>query len=151
MVAHVTQHLGGRGRRSLWVQSQTGLQSEFQDSQGYTEKPCLKKPKAKQKLTGRSRWLATCELKASLVSYLLPSTEAVGLGNNAQNLICFIKQANQGSCYNRQNNTPCPRILAFGTYEHVMLHGKTDFTDGIKGWKCISWVDHSIVLVWDRI
>jgi hypothetical protein len=27
------------------VQCQTGLQSEFQDSQGYTEKPCLEKPK----------------------------------------------------------------------------------------------------------
>jgi hypothetical protein len=25
--------------------SQPGLQSEFQDSQGYTEKPCLQKPK----------------------------------------------------------------------------------------------------------
>jgi hypothetical protein len=30
------QHLGGRGR--------PGLQGEFQDSQGYTEKPCLEKP-----------------------------------------------------------------------------------------------------------
>jgi hypothetical protein len=29
----------------LWVQGQPGLQSEFQDSQGYTEKPCLKKTK----------------------------------------------------------------------------------------------------------
>jgi hypothetical protein len=31
----------------LWIPlkvSQPGLQSEFQDSQGYTEKPCLKKP-----------------------------------------------------------------------------------------------------------
>jgi hypothetical protein len=28
----------------FWVQGQPGLQSEFQDSQGYTEKPCLKKP-----------------------------------------------------------------------------------------------------------
>jgi hypothetical protein len=27
------------------VQGQPGLQSEFQDSQGYTEKPCLKKQK----------------------------------------------------------------------------------------------------------
>jgi hypothetical protein len=27
------------------VQGQPGLQSEFQDSQGYAEKPCLKKPK----------------------------------------------------------------------------------------------------------
>jgi hypothetical protein len=28
---------------------QPGLQSELQDSQGYTEKPCLKKPKKKKK------------------------------------------------------------------------------------------------------
>jgi hypothetical protein len=26
-----------------WVLGQSGLQTEFQDSQGYTEKPCLKK------------------------------------------------------------------------------------------------------------
>jgi hypothetical protein len=31
--------------RSLWIQSQSGLQSEFQDSQSYTETPCLEKPK----------------------------------------------------------------------------------------------------------
>jgi hypothetical protein len=28
---------------------QSGLQSEFQDSQGYTEKPCLEKPKKEKK------------------------------------------------------------------------------------------------------
>jgi hypothetical protein len=40
----------------FWVWGQTGLQSEFQNSQGYTEKPCLenknknknKKQKTKQ-------------------------------------------------------------------------------------------------------
>jgi hypothetical protein len=32
-----------------WVRGQPGLQSEFQDSQGYTEKPCLKKKKKKKK------------------------------------------------------------------------------------------------------
>ena len=31
------------------VRGQLGLQSEFQDSQGYTEKPCLEKPKEKKK------------------------------------------------------------------------------------------------------
>jgi hypothetical protein len=31
----------------FWVQGQPGLQSEFQDSQGYTEKSCLEKPKKK--------------------------------------------------------------------------------------------------------
>jgi hypothetical protein len=34
----------------FWVLGQPGLQSEFQDSQGYTEKPCLKnKNKSKNK------------------------------------------------------------------------------------------------------
>jgi hypothetical protein len=27
----------------FWVRDQSGLQSEFQDSQGHTKKPCLKK------------------------------------------------------------------------------------------------------------
>jgi hypothetical protein len=27
----------------FWVRGQPGLQSEFQESQGYTEKPCLQK------------------------------------------------------------------------------------------------------------
>jgi hypothetical protein len=38
----------------FWVRGQPGLQSEFQDSQGYTEKPCLKK-KAKQ--TNKKRFI----------------------------------------------------------------------------------------------
>jgi hypothetical protein len=33
----------------FWVRGQPGLQSKFQDSQGYTEKPCLgKKQKTKK-------------------------------------------------------------------------------------------------------
>ena len=39
----------GRQRQvDFWVRGQPGLQSEFQDSQGYTEKPCPKK-KSKKK------------------------------------------------------------------------------------------------------
>jgi hypothetical protein len=37
--------LGRQRQVDFWVRDQPGLQSEFQDSQGYTEKPCLKKPK----------------------------------------------------------------------------------------------------------
>jgi hypothetical protein len=34
---------------NFWVRGQPGLQSEFQDSQGYTEKPCLEKNKQTKK------------------------------------------------------------------------------------------------------
>jgi hypothetical protein len=41
--------LGRQRQVDFWVWGQPGLQSEFQDSQGYTEKPCLEKPKKKKK------------------------------------------------------------------------------------------------------
>jgi hypothetical protein len=40
--------LGRQRQADFWVRGQPGLQSEFQDSQGYTEKPCLEKPKKKK-------------------------------------------------------------------------------------------------------
>jgi hypothetical protein len=42
--------LGRQRQVDFWVRGQPGLQSEFQDSQGYTEKPCLEKQKQKQKI-----------------------------------------------------------------------------------------------------
>ena len=38
----------GKRPTDLWVQGQSSLQSEFQDSQGYTEKPYHEKPKSNQ-------------------------------------------------------------------------------------------------------
>jgi hypothetical protein len=35
--------LGRQRQVDFWVRGQPGLQSEFQDSQGYTEKPYLEK------------------------------------------------------------------------------------------------------------
>jgi hypothetical protein len=37
--------LGRQRQEDFWVRGQPGLQSEFQDSQGYTEKPCLENQK----------------------------------------------------------------------------------------------------------
>jgi hypothetical protein len=39
--------LGRQRQVEFWVGGQPGLQSEFQDSQGYTEKFCLEKTKTK--------------------------------------------------------------------------------------------------------
>ena len=41
--------LGRQVQADFWVRGQPGLQREFQDSQDYTEKSCLEKPKKKQK------------------------------------------------------------------------------------------------------
>jgi hypothetical protein len=41
--------LGRQRQADLWVRDQPGLRSEFQNSQGYTEKPCLGKKKKKRR------------------------------------------------------------------------------------------------------
>jgi hypothetical protein len=41
--------LGRQRQADFWVQGQPGLQSEFQDSQGYTEKPRLEKTNKQKK------------------------------------------------------------------------------------------------------
>ena len=46
--------LGRQRQVNLWVQGQPSLPSEFQDSQGYTEKPCLKQ-KQKQKTKNKKQ------------------------------------------------------------------------------------------------
>jgi hypothetical protein len=52
---------GDRQRQvDFWVWGQPGLQSEFQDSQGYTEKPCLDPPqKKKRKYGSHTRYCLT--------------------------------------------------------------------------------------------
>jgi hypothetical protein len=50
VVAHAFNPSTWRQRQAdFWVRGQPGLQSEFQDSQGYTEKPCLEKQTNKKK------------------------------------------------------------------------------------------------------
>jgi hypothetical protein len=45
--------LGRQRQADFWVRGQPGLQSEFQDSQSYTEKPCLKnKSKTNKQMAG---------------------------------------------------------------------------------------------------
>ena len=43
--------LGRQRQEDLWIQGLPGLQDEFQDNQGYTEKLCLKKQTSKQNKT----------------------------------------------------------------------------------------------------
>jgi hypothetical protein len=55
------------GRQAdFWVRGQPGLQSEFQDSQGYTEKPCLENPPKKgPSMTALQKTQQAAELEAN--------------------------------------------------------------------------------------
>jgi hypothetical protein len=53
-------------RSSSTVRGQPGLQSEFQDSQGYTEKPCLEKQKTKNKKQNNNKKRVHQKLKLIL-------------------------------------------------------------------------------------
>jgi hypothetical protein len=49
----------------FWVRGQPGLQSEFQDSQGYTETPCLKKKQTKPNQTKQEKLIHNSSSKTS--------------------------------------------------------------------------------------
>jgi hypothetical protein len=51
VVAHAFNLSTWEAEAGGFLSSRPGLQSEFQDSPGYTEKPCLEKPKPKPKKT----------------------------------------------------------------------------------------------------
>jgi hypothetical protein len=70
----------------LWVRGQPGLQSEFQDSQGYTEKPCLEKPKKKRGWRGGSEVKSTdCSSKGPEFNSQQPhgGSQAYAMGSDA--------------------------------------------------------------------
>ena len=59
--------LGRQRQGNFWVRGQPGLQSEFQDSQGYTEKPCLEKQQQQQK-----KWI-----NKSQISHVMTGTGGI--------------------------------------------------------------------------
>jgi hypothetical protein len=81
--------LGRQRQEDFWVGGQLGLKSEFQDSQGYTEKPCLEKTKQPGGVAHaftlipalRRQRQAISEFKASLV-YRMSSRTARAIQRN---------------------------------------------------------------------
>jgi hypothetical protein len=59
--------LGKQRQADFWVWGQPGLQSEFQDSQDYTEKPCLEKTKKQNKTKQNQTWVWSPTLPKSNV------------------------------------------------------------------------------------
>jgi hypothetical protein len=61
----------------FWVRGQPDLQSEFQDSQGYTEKPCLRKKEKKRKEKERKK--RNSAYKSNMHSYKINTFSAGNL------------------------------------------------------------------------
>jgi hypothetical protein len=63
VVAHAFNPSTWETEAAAWVQGQPGLQREFQDSQSYSEKPCLKKNNKNNKLTKEKLILKSLRLE----------------------------------------------------------------------------------------
>jgi hypothetical protein len=61
------------------VRGKPGLQSEFQDSQGYTEKPCLEKSKNKTKQNKTKKKLLYVSFTIQEKEYFNLIPELIGL------------------------------------------------------------------------
>jgi hypothetical protein len=61
----------------FWVWGQPGLQSEFQDSQGYTEKPCLENLKREKKMY--PSWMCWC-LPTLTIAYKAEAGVSLSMG-----------------------------------------------------------------------
>jgi hypothetical protein len=57
---HLTPILKRERQADIWVRGQPGVQSKFQDSQGYTEKPCLEKKPHQQLYTNVCVCVCVC-------------------------------------------------------------------------------------------
>jgi hypothetical protein len=83
--------LGRQRQADFWVRGQPSLQSEFQDSQGYTEKPCLEKPKPKpknknKKQTNKKKPLIKLRIHAQNLPPLPPKEGAPEAGEMEEQL-----------------------------------------------------------------
>jgi hypothetical protein len=86
--------LGRQRQVNFWVRGQPGLQSEFQDSQGYTEKPCLEKQQQQKK---KFRSSGPQKIDTKVLERWLRSCSSVGLK--------FVSQSQQGQV--RVSHPPC--------------------------------------------
>jgi hypothetical protein len=78
------------------ARGQPGLQSEFQDSQGYTEKPCLrKKKKTKTKTPNKTKTNKKLGGEPSSICflewYLSKRFSSFSFTGNIETIICFLK------------------------------------------------------------
>jgi hypothetical protein len=101
----------------FWVWSQPGLQSEFQDNQDYTEKPCLKKLRHFLS-TFHYLWLRILSGKM----YNIIFTRWLRLyDTNFWNCSSYFKSE---YCSNYQCHGPCSKIKDTNTLAKQILQGR---------------------------
>jgi hypothetical protein len=89
----------------FWVRGQPGLQSEFQDSQGYTEKPCLeeKKKECRQATDNKRGGFSQTDNKSSLLKTGLTQNTVYEKGKlvPARTLTLMFQCPPYGRCFER--------------------------------------------------
>jgi hypothetical protein len=78
--------LGRQRQVDFWVWGQPGLQSEFQDSQGYAEKPCLKKKKKQKQKKKQKTLIPTGGTQKLLADFHMCTAVSVGLHSHIHTL-----------------------------------------------------------------
>jgi hypothetical protein len=116
--------LGRQRQADFWVRGQPGLQSEFQDSQSYTEKPCLEKQNKNKNKTKQNK-------KAQLVNEpaqrILRSSLVFGLMRGQ----IFVSQ-----CPDSLFNCPAPRYV-----KEMLLKELRQCTREKEKWDGLLWFE----------
>jgi hypothetical protein len=69
--------LGRQRQADFWVRGQPGLQSEFQDSQSYTEKPCLKNKQTNKQTNKQSKEYIETLANTTIPTYSFITTKPI--------------------------------------------------------------------------
>jgi hypothetical protein len=77
--------LGRQRQVDFCVRGHPGIQSEFQDSQGYKEKPCLKNQKKKKKERKKERSISSFFAGSNSQSFLSGYQQSSSIANTKHN------------------------------------------------------------------
>jgi hypothetical protein len=106
--------LGRQRQVDFWVWGQPGLQSEFQDRQDYTEKPCLEKQKQTNKKKKKE------EKKTAFWSDSWDKTELAQVLQSPQSRL-------EGRLYTQKNRgTSCPLSKNLWRFQLLLKKNKTN-------------------------
>jgi hypothetical protein len=129
--------LGRQRQADFWIRGQPGLQSEFQDSQEYTEKPCFEKTKTKTKGGGAGvQKYLFCEALPALVS--APVFHGATTPPDGLTLVCHLLHVTALVIHSCLHGI-IPYLVTHDDLSLQILLSMCVCGYGICAWDCITW------------